>query len=141
MSLGRCRGNFPPANWTSVAKGHGHEFINRHNIPQTPPVHQEPVQKNLAVVAPTDRVQTYEGNLAPSTTRKDLANWSWVILSNTRARLTNNNNNRMEQRWQRPSDNTDDRTLDKTGDHVDPDSTEGNAIPSDEEEPGLDNLE
>ena len=86
------------------------------------------MKKNLVVVAPTDRVQTCEGNLVPSTTRKDLANWSWVRLSNTRARLTNNNNNRMEQRWQRPNDNTDDRTLDGTGDHADPDCTEGNAI-------------
>ena len=34
-----------------------------------------------------------------------------------------------------------DRTLDETGDHEDPDSTERNAIPSDEEEPGLEDLE
>ena len=65
MSLGR--GNFPLANWTSVAKGHGCEFINGHDIPQCPPVHQEPVERNLAVVAATDRVQTYEGNQALST--------------------------------------------------------------------------
>ena len=47
----------------------------------------------------------------------------------------------MEQRWQRTNDNTDNRTLDETGDHEDPDSTEGNAIPSDKEEPGLEDLE
>ena len=47
----------------------------------------------------------------------------------------------MEHRWQRPNDNTDDRTLDETGDHADPDCTEGNAIPSVEEEPGLEDLE
>ena len=62
-------------------------------------------------------------------------------LSNTRARLTNNNTNRMEQRWQRPDDNTDNRTLDETEDHADLDSTEGNAITSDEEEPDLEDLE
>ena len=65
--------------------------------PQAPPVHQEPtVERNLAMVAPTDREQTYEGNLAPSKSRKDLANWSWVRLGNTRTRLTNYN--RTEQR-------------------------------------------
>ena len=141
MSLGRDRGNFPLANWTSVAKGCGHRFINGCDILQTPPVHQEPVQRNLTAVVPTDRVQTYEGNLAPSTTRIDLSNWSWVRLSNTRVRLTTNNNNRKEQRWQTPKDNTDDRTLDETGDHADPDSMEGNAIQSDDEEPGLEDLE
>ena len=30
---------------------------------------------------PTDRVQTYKGNLAQSKSRKDLANWSWVNLA------------------------------------------------------------
>ena len=98
MSLGRGRGNFPLANWTSVAKGHGCRFINGYDIPQSPPVHQEPVERNLEVVAPTDRVQTSVGNLSSSTTRKDLTNWSWVRLSNTRARPTHNNNNRTEQR-------------------------------------------
>ena len=106
-----------------------------------PPVHQEPIDRNLAIVAPTNRVQTYEGNLALSTTRKDLANWSWVRLSNTTTKLTYNNNNKMEQRWKRPDDNTDDRSLYETGDHADPDSTEGNIIPSDEEEPSLEDLE
>ena len=48
----------------------------------------------------------------------------------------------MEQRqWQIPDDHIDDRTLDKTGDHADSDSTEGHTIPSNEEEPGLEDLE
>ena len=47
----------------------------------------------------------------------------------------------MEQRqWQTSNDNTNDRTLDKTGDHAGPNSTEGHAIPSDDEEPGLEDL-
>ena len=45
----------------------------------------------------------------------------------------------MEQReWQRPNDNTDDRALDEIGDHADP---EGDAIQSDKERPGLNDLE
>ena len=47
----------------------------------------------------------------------------------------------MEQSWQRPDDNTDYVTLDETGDLADQDFTEGNAIPSDEEETGLEDLE
>ena len=58
-------------------------------MPQTPLVQQEP-EKILAVVVPTDRVQTYEGNLAPGKTRKPLANWTWVRLGDTMGRLTNN---------------------------------------------------
>ena len=88
--------------------------------------------RNLAIVAPIDRVQTYERNLAPSIARKDLANWSWVRLGNTRVRLTNNHNSRLDQRQrQRADDNNDDRTLDETGDHADPDSMEGDNMPSD----------
>ena len=114
LSLGRGTGNSPLADWTSVAKGHGHRFISRCDLPQAPPVQQELVERNLAIVAPTDRVQTYEGDIdiAPSTSRKDLANWSWVRRSNTRARLTNHNKNRLEQRQQRPNDNINDRTSD-----------------------------
>ena len=143
MSLERDRGNFPLANWTTIAKGHECRFINECDIPQAPPVHQEPmVERNLVIVAPTDRVQTYEGNLAPSKSRNDLANWSWVKLGNTRARLTNNNNNRTEQRqWQRPDDNTDERTLDETGDHANAKSIEEDVIHSDEERPGFKDLE
>ena len=43
----------------------------------------------------------------------------------------------MEQRqWQRPNDNTDDRTLDETGDHADSDSVEGDTIHSDDRDQG-----
>ena len=89
-----------------------------------------------------DRVQTYDGNLAPSKSRKDLANWSWVRLGNTRARLTINNRTEQGQ-WQRPIDNTDDRTLDETEDHADSKSIEGDTVHSDEERPGrsLEDLE
>ena len=97
FDLGRGRGNFPLANWTSVAKGCGHRFVNGCDTPQTPPVPQEP-EKNLTIVAPTDRVQTYEENVTPSTTTKDLVNWSLLRLSNTRARPTTNSNNRLEHR-------------------------------------------
>ena len=75
MSLGRGRGNFPLVNWTSVAKGCECRCINGCDLPQVHPVHQAHVEKNLVVVAPTDRVQTYEGDIAPSTSRKDVANW------------------------------------------------------------------
>ena len=82
-------------------------------------MYQEPivdriVDRNLAIVAPTDRIQTYEGNLAPGKPRMDLANWTWVRLGDTRARITNKH--RMEQGpWQRPNDNN--RTLDETEDY------------------------
>ena len=123
LSCGRSRGKFPSANWTSVTKGCGCRLNSGCDIPQAPPLlnnnNQEPtVERNLTVVAPTDRVQTDEGNLAPSKSKKDLANWSWVRLGNTRARLTNNNRAEQRQR-QRCNDNTDDRTLDETGDHAD----------------------
>ena len=66
LSLGRGKDNFLLANWTSVAKGHGCRFINRCDILQTPPENQEPtIERNLAIVAPTDRVPTFEGDLAP----------------------------------------------------------------------------
>ena len=57
---------------------------------------------------------------------------------NTRAKLTNND--RTEQRQlQRPSNNTDDRTLDETGAHADSNSI-GDTIHLDEERPGLEDL-
>ena len=123
LTCGRGRGKFPLANWTSVAKGHGHGLNRRYDIPKAQPVHQEPtVERNIAIVAPKDRVQTYEGNLGPSESRKDLANWSLVRLGNTRARLMNSNNRTEQRQWQRPDDN-DDRTLHKTGDHADANKT------------------
>ena len=89
LSFGKGRGNFPLANWTSLATGHGCGFINECDMPQTPLVQKEP-EKTLAVVAPTDRVQTYKGNLAPGKTSKPLANWTWVRLGDAMGRLTNN---------------------------------------------------
>ena len=50
----------------------------------------------------------------------------------------------MEQRqWQSPNNNTDDRTLDETGDHADSDTIEGDTIHLDEERPrwSLEDLE
>ena len=68
-----------------------------------------------------DRVQTYQGDLAPCKYRKDLVNWTLVTLGNTKAKLTNNS--RPEQRqWQRPNDN------DATEDYLDPDIVERDAI-------------
>ena len=55
LGRGRGRGNFPLANWTSLAKGCGCRFINGHDTQQTPPVPHEP-EKNLVIVTPTDRV-------------------------------------------------------------------------------------
>ena len=77
LNLGRRRGKgkFSLANWTSLAKGFGCRIINGCDIAQTPPVQQEP-ERNLAVVVPTDRIQTYEGDPAPTRPRKPLANWT-----------------------------------------------------------------
>ena len=59
LSFGRGRGKFPLANWTSITKGCRHGLNKRCDILQMPPVNQEPtIERNLAVVAPTDRVQT-----------------------------------------------------------------------------------
>ena len=100
LSFARGRGKFPLASSINVTKGCGCRLNSGCDLPQAPPVHPEPtLERNLAVVVHTDKVQMYEGNLAPSKSKKDLANWSWVRLGNTRARLTNNN--RTEQRqWQ-----------------------------------------
>ena len=84
LTYGRGRGQFPLANWTSVTKGCGCRHNSRYDISQAPPLlnnFQEPIaERILMVVAPTDRVQTYEGNLAPSKSRKGLANCTWVRL-------------------------------------------------------------
>ena len=64
LTYGRSRGKFPLATWTSVTKGHGCRCNSRCDIFQTPSLlnNQNPtVERNLAVVTPTDRVQTYEG--------------------------------------------------------------------------------
>ena len=81
----------------------------------------------------TQRVQRYKGDLAPSKSRKHLANWTWVRLGNTRAKLTNDD--RPEQRqWQRPNDNTDNRTLGETEHHADSESVDRDNIHSDASE-------
>ena len=129
------RGKFPLANWTSVIKGYGCGLNSGCDISEAPPLinSQDPnADRNPAVVVTADRLQTYEGDLAPSKSRKDLANWMWVRLGSTRAKLTNND--RTEQRqWQRSSDNTDNRTLDEIGDHADLE-TEGDHIHPDANE-------
>ena len=88
LICGRGRGKFPLANWTSVTKGHGHN--NGHDISEAPPSlnNQDPnVERNSAAIVPTDIGQTYQGDLAPCRSRKDLANWTWVRLGNPRAKL------------------------------------------------------
>ena len=47
----------------------------------------------------------------------------------------------MNTRLLRPDDNDDNRTLDETGDHADTNSIEGDTMHSDEERPGLEDLE
>ena len=59
---------------------------------------EQELEKNLAIVVPmdrivhTDRIQTYEGDLAPTRSRNALANWSWVSLGNNPNRSTEGNN-------------------------------------------------
>ena len=118
-----------------MTKGCGCRHHSRHDISEALPLlnNQEPIaERNPAVTIPTDRVQTYEGDLAPCKSRKDLANWTWVRVGSIRAKLTNSD--RPEQRqWQRPNDNTDNKTLDETEDHADSES-EGHHIHSDASE-------
>ena len=96
LNLGRGRGrsNFPPANWTSLVKGCGCRITNGHDIPQTPSVQQEQ-ERHLAIVEPTDRIQTY-GDPALARARKPLANWTWVSSDNTWDRLNDSTENRPE---------------------------------------------
>ena len=50
LSLGRGRGKFSLANWTSVTKGCGCGLPRKFDIPQVPPVHQESmVERNLVI--------------------------------------------------------------------------------------------
>ena len=76
LTYGRGRGRFPLANWTSVTKGHGHNSRcdTSEALPLLNNIQEPVVERNLTVVAPTDRVQSYEGNLVPSKARKILAN-------------------------------------------------------------------
>ena len=138
FTCGGGRGKYPLTNWTSVTKGCGCRLNSGHDISEAAPLvnnHKPIVERNPAVAIPTGRVQTYEGDLAPSKSRKDLANWMWVRLGSTRAKLTNND--RPEQRqWQRLNDNTNNRTLDETGDNADSES-KGGHIHSDASEERL----
>ena len=57
LTCGRGRGKFPYANWTSVAKGHGHN--DGCDISEAPPSlnNQDPnVERNSVVIVPIDRV-------------------------------------------------------------------------------------
>ena len=71
---------------------------------------QEP-ERNLAVVAPTDRnvhtdrIQTYEGDPAPIRPRKPLANWTWVSLGNNPNRPTVDEITKNQLQWHIFSDN------------------------------------
>ena len=61
LSLGRGRGKFLLANWASVTKGGGCRLLSGCDIPKAPHVHPKPMAEgNLAIVAPTDRIQTYK---------------------------------------------------------------------------------
>ena len=114
-------------------KGCGCRIINGHDTPQ-----QEP-EKNLAVVAPMDRIQTYEGDLAPARARNPLANWMWVSLGKNPNRPTVDEIMRKQKQWQLTNDHYD-RASDDT------ESAEGDAIYSDENgstpsRPGLEYLQ
>ena len=122
----------------SLAKRCGCRIINRCDIPQTPPVQQEP-ERNLEVVAPTDRIQTNEGDLAPARARKPLANWTWVSLGNNPNRTTENEIMREQSQWHILNDNnTENRPGQRHNDYDnrtsdDTESAEGDAIYSDED--------
>ena len=67
MNYERGRGRFPLANWARVTKGCECRHNSRCDISEAPPLsnNQGPiVERNLSVVLPTDRVQTYQGDLA-----------------------------------------------------------------------------
>ena len=93
LGRGRGKGKFPPENWICLAKGHGCRIINECDISQTPPMQQE-LERNLAVVAPpdrivyTDRIQTYEGDPALTRPRKPGTNWTSGSLGNNPNRPT-----------------------------------------------------
>ena len=68
LTCGRGRGKFPLANWTSVSKGCGPGLNSRCDVSEGPPLinSQDPnADRNQAIVVPPNRVQTYEGDLAP----------------------------------------------------------------------------
>ena len=104
LNLGRSRdkGKFPLANWTSVVKGHGCGLLNENVQSQTMQQEQE---RNLAVVAPTDRivhtdrVQTYDEEPAPARPRPPLAKWSSVNSGNNPNRPTVDEKTRNRLQW------------------------------------------
>ena len=138
LNLGRGRGNFPLVNWTSLAKGCRCGFTGRCDTPQISPVQQEP-ERNLAVVAPTDRIQTYEGDPASARASNPLANWTWVRLGNNPDRPIVNEIMREQRQGQRPNSHNN-RASDDT------ENAEGDVIYSDEDgstpsRPGLEDLQ
>ena len=72
---------------------------------------QEP-ERNLTVVAPmdrivhTDRVQTYEGDPAPTRPRNSLANWTWVGSGNNTNRPMVHEITRKQLQWHIFNDNS-----------------------------------
>ena len=90
FTCGRGRGKFSLANRTCVVKGHGHN--NRCDISDAPPSlnNQDPnTERNSLLIVPINRVQTYQGELAPCKSRKGLANRTWVKLGYPRAKINN----------------------------------------------------
>ena len=106
---------------------------------------QQGPERNLAVVAPTDRivhmdrVQTYEGDLTPSRPRDYLANWSWVDLENNPNRPTVDEITKKQLQWNIFNDNsTENRPQQRHNDYdsrtsEDTESIEGDHIYSDED--------
>ena len=114
-----CRkGKFPLENWTSVAKGQGHNSQNdRHDVASISFPRRDPnAERNSAVMAPINRSQTYPAVLPPCKSRKELGNWTWVRLRNTRPKIKNLEATEQSS-WQGQNGNTDNKTLDRPGHH------------------------
>ena len=140
----------------SVVKGCGCRLLNECDLLQTPHAQQEP-ERNLAVVAPTDRIvhtdriQTYEGELAPTRPRKPLANCTSVSLENNPNRPTVDAITRGQLQWSLFNDNnTENRPGQRCNDYDnrtsdEPENAEGDPIYSDEDcstpsRPGLEDV-
>ena len=77
LKLLTCRkGKFPLANWTSVAKGQGHNSQNNgQDIPSYSFQRRDPqAERNSIVMAPINSSQTYPAVLPPCKSRKESAN-------------------------------------------------------------------
>ena len=60
---------FPLTNWTSVAKGHGHN--DGHDISDAPPsLNNQDMERNPSVMAAINRHQTYPSASPPCKSRK-----------------------------------------------------------------------